>query len=577
MPIPQDRRPTPHTDPGPSSGRRPRKKSAPRFQDTSPALPSIDEFKLGYILSQNVRQESQNVVDSLLNVSQNYQADLKNEIRNKLSVEQKIQYKNIDIAKLSSKLSKTITHRNRKLEKVYSTDMQTSTSDLTINSASTRPDSHVDAELAQLLELSAKSSMLIKQLCTDLNVIDKKVNKSRPGSVKYPMISKFLAPKQPAVASEVRVSNGASNGVKIDSNGSKLDSNGSKLDSNGPIPKNTSQANGTPVTQSTEDLEAPDMSDPENFESFMASTISKYRNLQLENHTQPDIFLEPEIHETKVVSPIKGNNPLNLLYSSIITKSLSSELANSFTTSNFVSIKSIPTVELTPQVSHFKKLRINGSPITSATYTKIRDRELQNCGCNEDETSKLVRNECLSVDKRAFDDAVHYNGASDDTDEDSEFEDPILTSESSDLSSDSEDGDNTTNQYYLALKTDLRKKKNNIRRKRIRRTQARIRKEASPTPKHKPSHHILKPKRSILKMPKNETRRAYGVRVRSPSRSRSPKMEIKRKSVDKKPKTVSVKNSMSVIGANDYMVAGTIIAQEGSENGDLKSKLKDLL
>lgn len=561
---------------------RPRKKVIPKFHDDSPELPSIDQFKLAYILSHDVKKESQDVVDSLLKVTQNYQADLKNEIRNKLSVEQKIQYKNIDIAMLSRKLNKVITHRSRRLEKVYSSEMHTSSSDITTNS---RADSQIDADLDLLLQLSAHSSSLIKKLCTDLSEIDKKVNRSRPGSVKYPMISKYLAITESFPGSVVSSQNEeqTANVIPKQNGGpSKTSSNfngATNLNitssSNGEhILKTPSSANGGPITpeqsnpasvsaslyQSLDSVEA-DMSDPETFESFMSSTISKYRNLQLESHKSFSIFPPPET-ESKTTSPSKGNNPLNLLYSSIIAARSTGATA-SFSPNNLLNIKSIPTVELTPQVSHFKKLRINGSPITSATFARIREKELKDRG----EEAPMF-DECLAVDEPSLDShSLHEI----ETDVESD-EEPILTSESSDLSSDS-DVDSNTYQYYVALRSDLQKKKRNHRRRIYQSSQ--FRKEASPTPKHKPSHHILKPKRSILKMPKNETRRAFGVRVRSPSRSRSPKMEIKRKkSVDKKPKTVSAKNPISVIEAHDYVVKGII---EGKATADLKSKLQDLL
>ena len=77
------------------------RKYKPNFPKDMPRLPSIEEFKLDRIICDDLKEESQEVVDSMIKVATSYQNDLKSEIRRKLSIEQKIQFKNIEIAKIA--------------------------------------------------------------------------------------------------------------------------------------------------------------------------------------------------------------------------------------------------------------------------------------------------------------------------------------------------------------------------------------------------------------------------------------------------------------------------------------------
>lgn len=65
------------------------RKYKPNFPKDMPKLPSIEEFKLDRIICDDLKEESQEVVNSMIKVASSYQNDLKSEIRRKLSIEQK--------------------------------------------------------------------------------------------------------------------------------------------------------------------------------------------------------------------------------------------------------------------------------------------------------------------------------------------------------------------------------------------------------------------------------------------------------------------------------------------------------
>ena len=70
-------------------------------------------FPLDYILNNVLAKESEQVNSDLLQVALNFQNDLRKEIKYKLLIEQRIQFKNIEIAKTASSLNKTILERKK--------------------------------------------------------------------------------------------------------------------------------------------------------------------------------------------------------------------------------------------------------------------------------------------------------------------------------------------------------------------------------------------------------------------------------------------------------------------------------
>lgn len=531
------------------------RKYKPNFPKDMPKLPSIEEFKLDRIICDDLKEESQEVVDSMIKVASSYQNDLKSEIRRKLSIEQKIQFKNIEIAKIAHSLKKNITLRNKKLRRAISNNggnansvHNNSTSLLLLGTEST-----IDDEIEMLLELSAKASGKIRGLTQRLSKIDHRVNKMKSDEIlgqsnsrrkqEYPYIHKMLVGKE------------RKSDIKIASTDNKVPGEAlaerepmrfpAKPDVRSKEQPSIQDAKNEPNTHATLIVEDEEMN-AEQFELFMSSSINKYRDLQLNKYSDLDIFMNPthdknyelinngffnENNRTTIdpsvsLSTFKPGNPLSLLYSSIIKdpKSNDQRLAVRPSLGNMtMNVKSPATVKPTLQTSHFKKLRINGSPITSETFLKMKERPTCECNNHEDDDhlSHFSDKSEDSIAKRALTDSLvaleNFHMSSDDTSglntepEDNDLEsEPAITSESSDFDSlSSESSDNKTNmyaeQYYSLLKADLKKKKKKKlhleRTQQIHKRRMYQRKSMSPTPKHKPSHHSLKPKRSILKLP----------------------------------------------------------------------------
>ena len=169
-------------------------------------------------------------------------------------------------------------------------------------------------------------------------------------------------------------------------------------------------------------------------------------------------------------------------------------------------------------------MRINGAPITSESLR--RNKEKCKCSIADEETSNQTLEDALleqlNISDHDLDGDEVWNSSELNSEEDDYSEentvDELLSSESSDLDSSSIDEYspiNSTNQYYNNFKSDLKQKKRDKLSKRKTTTSKRKNRrsisldtrELSPTPKHVPSHRILKPKRSILKSNSNNTQR----------------------------------------------------------------------
>ncbi|KAG7661644.1 uncharacterized protein J8A68_004797 [[Candida] subhashii] len=587
-------------DPNPNSQvRRPTtaakyKKFQPNFTDSNPPLPPIEAFQLDTVLKNVLQSESQQVVDNLLNVTTNYQNDLRLGIKHNLSVEQRIQFKNIEVAKLANSLSKTIKHRRKRLKKaVYNSRNDTVDSNM------------IDSEVNRLLKCTITAGSKINNLIDRLSTIDKKLHAdgdrlSTRNNTKmsiYPNVYKLLQLKQ-SEPSGVSVStsnedqldginedyfdnvevNFPINGIDNSPNPERLPT--PPINGRAPIPINLDKTNMTehlphtpdsfsenvtenetesfsgidreseispkqqteddvatreeqsgPATATTREEEEEEM-DPESFETFMSDSISQYRKLQSQKHRIQQSF--DAIYDDKESNiPIKErSNPLNLLYSQLLSNPKYRDSApfrdSSWPFSNILTMKSQATIKSTLQTSHFKKLRINGAPITSESF---RNASKSKCACKTDSeheehehsaARKIIAESLLENLRLSSDDDSVWNSSGlnteddehdDEHDEDSVDLDQILGSDSSesDSSNDDELGHTNknilnTNQYYSNLKSNLQQKKKKILLKKRKlngnhHKSARIShpKDFSPTPKHKPSHHILKPKRSILK------------------------------------------------------------------------------
>lgn len=577
-----------------------RRRASYEPQYTGPRLPLVDDFRLENILHGPLSGESQQLAACTMAVSRNYQADLRREIRNKLHIEQKLQYKNIDIAKLAHLLNKTLESRNKRIGRALATTSEEV------------PENGLDVEVSRLLDLSINASKKVHRLAGALARIEAKMDRKgnvqgRKNQVEYPHVDRLLQGRHSHASSVSQnggegnlVVNGSNAGILKDvgltkeelpqpegalkdvfsmgdplvrTNGvsSKSSSKAPSLESE-PASKSsilTTETSQMPrlldpfeaeashpvsppllaaLRQSTP-LPEPELLDPEQFEQFMSSAIYTYRKLQQKKYANTDIFMSEQLHDLdpqmhkmdfqlrqdsvdSTVSsnesiqkyPYEAGNPLNLLYLSLITSSYlagTSKDTMGPSLAPFAAVKSLATVMLTPQISHFKKLRINGSPITSATFQKIKDRQ-QNCDCEPPASGETNGDispagralvESLGLDSLRLisdDDTWNSSGLVSETESDQ-----MGTSESSEIDSSSSDDEaslsetvaGSTNQYYSSLQSDMKLKKKLLKKtiakqKRKLLKYAARQKELSPTPKHKPSHHTLQPKSSILKMPK---------------------------------------------------------------------------
>lgn len=587
-------------------------KPTPNIPREFPEIPPIDAFKLDNILAGELKQESQEVVDAVLKVATCYQNDLKSEIRHKLSIEQKIQFKNIEVAKLSQALNKNISHRNKRLNKAINGNGAGGGTSNTTSLLLLNTDSTIDDDVTQLLELSINSSETIHELTRKLSKIDQKISRRSDvlgllGSAKkkdYPYLSKILSDRGKKTTNDI------SSFVRehVLATSPENDKTETKFKNDKKPKPNVSIENkkdDIPNKKSAFPIKDEEEMNEEQFEMFMSSSINKYRDNQLNKYGYLDIFtdsqqnfLHSDLNENKIpqdntfksisngrslgISVFKPGNPLRLLHSSLVefpnlsdNKSSSASIPMNYMAPN---IKSAATVKPTIQTSHFKKLRINGSPITSQTM-----KDLPTCECNEQEVTKRnysTENCDDSPAKKALSNSLeafeHHYASSEDTsglnteeDEDDIEHGHTLSSDSSDCDSLSSSTDkkepSTTDQYYLSLKTGL-KNKRRLQRGRIRNSPKHSiyrREDLSPTPKHIPSHHSLKPKQSILKLSSKVQNNSRMNPVRRTNTILSP---VRKKNYTK----VGInRRREGSSGINDLTVSGTMVpAVLDSESSD---------
>ncbi|CAH2351968.1 hypothetical protein CLIB1423_05S02498 [[Candida] railenensis] len=474
-------------------------------------LPSVEMFQLDTIIDEELKNESSEVVNALLEVMSNYKKDLKLEIRRNLSSEQKVQHSNIKVAKLAQSITKKISTRNRKLEKLIHT-------------------SDIDSELQDLLQLSGECNGLISNLGPRLVRIHKVKGTSGDGIEKYATINKLWGKQKksenidPHAASISKVNVGSNSKENGKKNGRfEVDKAEHEKVVRSAVKTGRGKANGSVVHNpfSSE-------MDENAFEEFMSSSISKYRDQQSKKERQqfefPDIIVPDDLSYEAPKTPKTPQTPKTL-----------GERKSAYNTpinSMKLTAKSPATTSSTLQSSHFKKLRINGSPITSKTYSKMKT--IPTCDCSDTHEHESVPAGAVSLDENGNEEI----GAS-------EYKEPTLQQSLSELStlilhsddeytnssglttdesdvfstdssdSDAENGHSIADMYYQSLKSNLRKKKRKSRRDLFKNSisersdtngeNSRAFKAESPTPKHKPSHHTLKPKKSILKFPKENS------------------------------------------------------------------------
>ncbi|EEQ40051.1 hypothetical protein CLUG_04179 [Clavispora lusitaniae ATCC 42720] len=171
-------------------------KYRPRFKN--PPLPAVNEFRLDHILANPLRQESGAVVQSLLNVKSNYQKDLRSEIRRALTIEQKIQFLNIRVAKLAHKIEKRLEQRTRRIGRATSAK---------------KTGQDLSAEVDRLLDSATDVSQQFFRL-----VQRAQEQKVFPDPAKYPRLAKLMQGKNGNGSTE-----GSESFVQTERNGKKED------------------------------------------------------------------------------------------------------------------------------------------------------------------------------------------------------------------------------------------------------------------------------------------------------------------------------------------------------------------
>lgn len=501
-----------------------------------PPLPPIKHFQLDYILKNEVPQEVQQVVDSLLNVSANYRKDLKKEIRLKLSIEQKLQNKNIEISKLTRSLTKKLKSECSSISKQLNAKHD-------IND--------LDNEVLPVVELSASVSSRFK------NIADKLQGKKLDAS-KFPNLGAYYSRSNANVPrsetrSKLATETQRELTVELIASQKDLALESPVYPKNGLIqnPTNERENEGANLLDDSANakkaFEEGEEFDPKNFEQFMSETLFNYRKQQQKRYSNVDVFVQNTLDKTESQNLYDGphfdnslsstyhksENPLSLLASLSATKSPAS-------------------VSQDLQISHFKKLRINGNPINSESVKK-------DCECNNNDSEAINSNN--TTEATPVDQTSQYTTDLIGSPADSYSSvDPIIISSSEESETESENEHNeesdlttTTNQYYSLLHDDYRNRKK--KRKRRNKVQDYVRND-SPNPKHEPLHHKLKPKGSILKITNSRPRimsKTWPIQI------------SESKKVPKLP-GVSIIGTQTINSIDNSLAQGIIVKEETDDN-----------
>lgn len=486
-------------------------KYAPIIDPSVPQIPPIDDFKLYNIVQSHTQEETTEVVDAVLNVTKNFQQDLRDEIRKKLSIEQRIQYKNIELAKLVHAVKKaSLMKLQRNFETLDTLKMQ--------------------HEVELLVTTAAETSQKARNLISTVKKLQTKSSKYSVSEQKYPNLYRL-------VHSETKQTHIPTKQTKVDKKESQNQDKSKnqevqELSDGIPEYPEASIINGTSMPPRSPSPSPSDMS-AELFEQFLSLSIAKYRERQ-RNRQRANALINNELDELSNVREASSLsiNPVKLLYSSILERDSGNTTFG---------IKSTATSALTFQTSHFKKLRINGSPITSATYKNMTVKPKCDCESSDGSPAKAAL-ESLSISDADAGHSVEYSSSD------------VISESSDDVSVSSDDFASpttiNTNQYYLNLKSDLRRKQSKQSLRKRASTRSFIRESTSPTPRHKPSHRTLKPKNSILKT-KSKPQKPL---KRTPKRSMGP--------------IVPPHTDEGIISLNTDTVQGTILQLEPETSDD---------
>ncbi|KAF7999123.1 hypothetical protein HF325_006655 [Metschnikowia pulcherrima] len=169
-------------------------KFKPRFHNPDP-LPSVSEFRLDHILAKALHQESTQVCESLMKVSDNYQQDLKREIRKALAIEQKIQNKNIHAIKRAHKLTK----QWQNTRKEFSRNMNSASENRKNCKVNKRGNTALGSDIDLLLTQSIDVSSHVKSLAVRMAQLSRnRGGNGKPDQAKCPNLNRFIEFPRPA-------------------------------------------------------------------------------------------------------------------------------------------------------------------------------------------------------------------------------------------------------------------------------------------------------------------------------------------------------------------------------------------
>lgn len=578
----------------------------PKFHNPEP-LPSIDDFRLSTILQKHVPEENEAVKKALLNVAERHQNDLKLEIRRLLTVEQKIQYLNIDVAKRAHLLRRKVGGQKRRLERA-------------LELPNNGKEGTLYLEISQVMSLVSETSARTQALAQKVLEYERSNHGpiSGPDPRKYPRLAKLFGTDTDSVdvnstgsiVVEGYIDDEDDGSESVELNGEDemrallsreaqneestcSRNNDNELPSSRESPSEANADKADKADNSEEHREpTPEEMSPEMFEQLIDLNISKYRLKRRSKYKELNLF-PPELSSKPSCARKSKSNPLRLLYSSLALANsdmLKSNVVDVETLkSPFVNSKSVATVLPTPQTSLHKKLRIRVQPLR---YNK----QNEDCACSEAAEEETGQNEADSSPAREAltRTLYHFLGADFDEEADRELDDELWSSsgihseseDDSDSSSNSSSNDDEvidplqedeldpTSEAYQSIRKDLLR----LRRKKGKKMNEQVLREFSPTPKHQPSHRTLKPKGSILKMSASSSRPSKSAtfllpktpRVLAsglPRKANSPMLE----SATQTPYRASPRASF----VSDVSALGMILGierkqqdQEGGEDGD---------
>lgn len=511
---------------------------SPKYRLKYPAdmrkLPAIDKFKLSHIVRDAVPSESNDVVVSLLDTVERYKKDLKNEIRQRLSMEQKIQFKNIACYELSQKLNKAISQRQRRIERVLQDEGR---------QKDTMQRNVLDLEVDQVLDLASQVSSRVLKLGGQVDEINRRLygphmSSSEGFKLRYPLLYSHISggsvnksvpnsgQASVAIVSEDQPSHGLRSESEIDydqqisinlGKSADLDVGAKQMECVSRSDEETK--NEVPTKKQETPQDDDEFMDPDQFEMFMVSSLNKYRSLQerrqqindgpsvFEEHDPFSSELTKDTHTSKLPNPIlllngAKNSAFEPRAGQPKLSQEETELANTM-----IDMKSLATVDPTLLTSHFKKLRINGSPITGKSH--LRDKHRRKL---PDHLSEIPNDEAglqsspaeafLSKSLRTYSVDKHNNN------EDIFQLDLVHDFDQNPLDSGSSSDETDSSISGGSIQVSLE--------------------EYSPSPKHVPSHRTLKPKGSILRIVPGISQPSYHKPTRPISITRQLKAQISR-------------------------------------------------